>query len=582
MNMKVTSCQIELNMADEDALLNSDIQYSNDSSLLSDTDLIKYDDSNEDLMIAELNNIVLDGSKNEFNKYHARIGYLSDFVTSTECKFDIATIPTITVDSLGTSTPGIEIDFIGIYPYLVKLTWFDSDGNVIASNTGTPTSLKYYVRQSVNNYYKLEIKILETYCPNQLVKIGRIYLGKNYVFFGENLKSAKIYEEINRISDTLPANSAKFEIMDFDREFDILNDNGLWKYIKKNQKVVVNEIVDGTTMNMGTFYIDNRSFSDNKAELSCVDLIGFMDQYTFYDGKVYNMITVEDIVNEVFIKILSLTQTKISIADELKGIQLSGWLGVQSYREVLQMICFAIGAYADDSRSDVITIKKIPNYAYGFIGPDRKFINQTKMEIVETVNGVSISCNKYILDDNLTEVYNGKLSAGSFNIVFNNPVDPESIETNCPELVSIPYKKTNYISGICYEDVDFIVKAKKYSANTVFYNTDTEGENVKFFEGLTLYNEDIINNVALNIRKHYQNNVNVDLSFLLDKEKVGDSVYIVNTNDEMLSAVIENQSIDLTGGFISKANCKAFIVKSIKNVLYAGNNELYAAGNEVI
>ena len=70
------------------------------------------------------------------------------------------------------------------------------------------------------------------------------------------------------------------------------------------------------------------------------------------------------------------------------------------------------------------------------------------------------------------------------------------------------------------------------------------------------------------------------MTYLLDKEIAGKWVGVTDTENQVSSALIKEQTIDLTGGFIAQAKCVGYDRVSVSS--YFTGKELYAGGDIII
>ena len=104
-------------------------------------------------------------------------------------------------------------------------------------------------------------------------------------------------------------------------------------------------------------------------------------------GEIYKARKAGIILESIF---ASAGITKYSIEEEVYNTLLDGYLEIQTCREALQMVCFACGALASDSRSDSVKVYKPDRYVKYTVGPDRKFNGNTSVSLDGYVSGVSI------------------------------------------------------------------------------------------------------------------------------------------------------------------------------------------------
>ena len=403
--------------------------------------------------------------------------------------------------------------------------------------------------------------------------------GKYIVWDKDMIQTGKVQEDIDVTSATIPINKADLAIVDVNSDFDIGNDDGAWKSIQKTQEIILTEYRNGIGISIGAFYVDDFSFSKNVAGFKLIDAIGLMDKYTFYDGQIYENERAENILHAVF---AAAGIKKYTIATDVADITLTGYLGVKTCRKALQQICFACGAVADDSRSDTIRVYKPDKYVSATVGTDRKFNGCTKVSLDKYISGISIECKKYSLEDKDTEIYKDTLQSGDTKLTFTDPYLPSSVTVSAGAIKEV---KTNYIVVSMAETGQCTIVGRKYASNAYTYHKDVdmlsagETENKKKYNGCTLYNTDLICDVAENLLKYYAMQKKLDMKYLQDKEQVGNWVNVREIGGHMATTLIESQSVDLTGGYIATAKCRGYSVVT-KDPAYTG--EIYAGERGLI
>lgn len=528
---------------------------------------------------SELNQFVLNGSREIMPEVPADIAFWSSEKSLSDCTFESNPAVEISFTKPHTSS-GITLYFVEEYSAELKVTWYDTCGTKIIDKTFYPKKLAYVCVQQVQNYGKVRIEFIRTSFPERYVKLQYILYGQYITWQDDIVKTASVQEEMDPTSATLSINTADVSIIDVQNDFDISNESGAWKSVQKKQEVTLTEFKDGKKISAGVFYIDDFSFAGNVAAFSLIDAIGLMDKYTFYDGEVYVNVLAGPILEKVF---AAAGITKYFIAEEVYNTSLTGYLGIQTCRAALQMICFACGAVADDSRSDMVKVYKPDRYVKATIGTDRKFYGNTKIVLDEYVSGVTITCRKYTIEGEASEIYNDVLLAGTTRITFTEPYLPESIAVSKGTIV---VAKTNYMDVLMEESAECVITGIKYEANEFSYQKNVklveagETENVKTYGTCTLHNASLLEDIAERLLYYHALRKIVDLKYLLDIEQVGNWVDIRDVKGNSATTLIESQSIDLTGGFISVASCRGYSI-AVTEIFYTGT-ELYAGGSVLL
>lgn len=527
----------------------------------------------------ELNQFVLDGSKSIPPETPADIAFWSEEKSSADTIF--STHPEIEISfTQQHSSAGITLYFADDYPTEIVITWYTISGTKIDSKTFNPDSMIYVCRNQVENYGKIVIEFVRTRLPERYVKLQYILYGLDLSWKDDIVQKAKVQEEVDLTSGTLSINTADISILDEENDFDIGNMNGAWKSVQKGQEVTLTEYKNGKAIPAGTFFIDKSSFKDNVASFSLIDRIGLMDKYTFYDGDVYNNVLAGKILENIF---ACAGVSKYVIDDEIYNIQLSGHLPIQTCRAALQMVCFACGAIADDSRSDTVKVYKPDRYVKATIGTDRKFFGGTNVTLDEYVSGISIECNRYSLETESTEIYNDVLPAGDTKIEFTEPYLSSSIDVSAGTLKEA---KTNYVIVTMEEAGTCLISGIKYASSSFSFQKNVqfiaagEVENVKKFGTCTIHNVALLPDNAQYLLDYYALRKKLSMKYLLDLEQSGNLVNVNDRERRTSTTIIEKQTLDLTGGFVAQAMCRGYSIVVTEN--YFTGTELYAGGGVLL
>ena len=572
-----TYCKVEMKFTDVTALSDATVS-SEDNQSIGDLSIFDRQADQSDYGTLELNQYVLDGSKRIIDD-PKDIAFWSENMSAEDCTFEEN--PKITIHFTGQhSSSGLTFYFEDEYPEEMKVVWYTLDGVKLYEKVLCPKGLVFVCDQQVQNYGKIEIEFVKTKLPKHYIKLQYILYGRYIVWNRDKVQSALVQEDIDMTSATLSINEADITIVDAENDFDIGNEDGAWKSIQKNQEVTLSEYMDGTFRKMGTFFVNDFSFSGNVAKFELIDSVGLLDKYTFYEGRIYVNVRADIILKSIFD---AAGITKYEIAEDVGAVMLTGYLGIQNCRDALQKVCFACGAVADDSRSDTIRIYYPDRYVSSEVGTNRKLNGSTIISLDEYVSGVSVEYTRYALEDGASEIYKDVLPVGNTKIVFADPYQPESIVASMGELLVV---KTNYLiirvdaAGQC------TITGKKYGSTSFSYQKSVEHidagetENIKTFTGCTLYSAAMMQKQAERLLNYYALRKKVDMRYLVDLEQSGKWVNIRSMYGGIATSLIESQNIDLSGGFIATANCRGYS-ELTTDLFYAGQ-ELYAEGDVII
>lgn len=573
-----TYCRAEMKFIDVTALADAAVT-TDDNQSIGSVGLFADQTKQSDYGTFELNQFILDGSKSVLPENPNDIAFWSEALSKDGCTFETNPKITITFKEQHTSA-AITLYFEDEPPAELKITWYTIAGTKLITETFYPDSLIYVCNTQVQNYGKIEIEFVRTSFPQRYIKLQYILYGKYIVWDKDMIQTAKVQEDIDVTSASLSINEADISIVDINDDFDAENENGAWKSVQKTQEVTLSEFKNGNMIPMGAFFINDFSFSKNIAKFKLVDVVGLLDKYTFYEGQIYNNVRAEVILNAIF---ATAGIKKYTIDEEVGNILLSGYLAIQTCRKALQQVCFACGAVADDSRSDTIKVYKPDRYVKSTVGTDRKFNGNTKVSLEKYISGVNIEMKNYALEEKTSDIYKKTLPAGDTKITFSSPYLPSSITASAGTLKEV---KTNYLiinmpdAGQCH------ITGIKY-ANTAFsYEKRVdkiesgETENIKKYSGCTIYNSDLLPDIADYLLSYHALRKKVGMKYLVDLERVGNWANINSIGGKTSTTLIESQTLDLTGGFIATATCRGYSVVVTEN--YFAGVELYTGGDVII
>ena len=407
-----------------------------------------------------------------------------------------------------------------------------------------------------------------TYCIAELDVDGTTLSWQN-----SEIKTATITEEIDRSSTTLPINEVSITVIDADDEFDISNPEGMWNSLEYDQKLTVSEYVDGSIVDCGTFYLDGWSYKDNLATFEAVDAIGYIARRTF-PGKLYLNSTAGTILKDIM-KYGEFSD--YSIDSDLTNFVLSGYLPESDCREALRCLCLAIGAVADCSRSSSISVSDDTRFLTEEIGTDRKLYGYTQTTLEESVGEIDFNIPVYTASDSTTTVYSGTVPSGKVSLSYSNPIIPGTLSINCN--ATYTYEET--ASGVTIKTVSgatLEVTGQFYTSSTLTLakiNASASSSDYPVTKTFScpLYNLGNTGTIINGLITYYQMRKALTMKFLPGDEMVGDWVNIVDRNNITSSLYIKKQTIDLTGGFVSNAECLGYAVDV--SAMYYGDNELY-------
>lgn len=550
--MRKTNCTININLVDVGAKADSTPAATHNSEFADAANLKKESRSIPDYMTLEWNYSLLDGSMPHMPDSMSSAGYPVFSAGMTNEARIRASEPVLSISfKEGHSSAGVSLGFIGDFPELVRVEWIGAVGAVLDERTYYPDGLNFFCENKVENYRGLKIYFEKSTVPYRFLKMHNIEYGYELIFNSESVIDAKILEEVDPISSELRINTLDFTVYDPNRDFNILNQKGKYSLLQSLQEIRVWESIDGTVIDMGTFYLESKdSKSETEITFHAIDGLGIIDKTNFIRGRIYANERAEVIIGEIM---QSAGWSKYEVTDELKGVNLSGYLPVCTHRQALQQIAFALRAVVDCSRSNQIKIYRQNKAADVKIREDRIFMGD-KITAGQYVSGIEVTTHQYELADKEITVFDGNLPAGQNTVTFSKPVSNLGITDGTISQSGVNYAVINMTSaGTCK------ITGKEYTdiQSTFVRNTEVpipgEASNTIAVKDATLVDRTNAYLLAEHIFDYYNLRRQTEIRFLLDAEKTGRWVSIKSQYGMYINGGINRQEIDLTGGFLSNA-----------------------------
>ena len=506
----------------------------------------------------EKNFFVLDGNITNMGSTISDVGWWSYSMSDEDGNF--STPPTMTITfSQPHSSLGLTLTF-SQYSYCnsLKIQYYDASNTLLSENTFEPDNYDYFCEDTVANYRKIIITFYSTNLPYRYVKLYRILYGKAVLFDGDSLISANLLEQVNLLSDEITINTLDFVVYSQDDKFNILNPQGVYATLQQNQQLNVYKVTEDETTSMGTFYIDNwQSKNDNKMEFRGIDIVGLLDKTT-YDGGMYTNILSQNLIADIM-QSAGYDNSYYSIESSLQNISLTGYIPVCTHREALQQVLFTIGGVANCARTDIINIEKAtetqePNV----INKSNVFKGTKEIEQMQTITGVLIKAHNYSQGSESKKIYEKQLTAGTYKITTRTP----SYNYTCTGATIQSYN-ANYVVINVANSGNVVINGYEYIDNTqdvLIPNPDLNGSekpNVLNIESVFLINNSNVQSVGERVLEYYSRTYKTKFKFVVDDEKAGDNIISQESYDNELNGYVTELDIDLTGGYVTKAEIVA-------------------------
>lgn len=560
---------VDYHLYDTTALQDA-VETSESNSDFADIEQIKDNISAPIYGTLEHNFFVLDGNIEEFPDFPDNLVYFSSEQSGNDGKFFSKQSVNVQFTENHTSI-GITLHFLDVWPLEIEIYWYDLYGAWITKKTFYPNALKYFCKNQVEEYGRIEIVFTRT-VPYHNVKLQYIEYGTTITWGNDTVKSGKLVNETDPISNKISTDKLTFDFVDVENEFNIGNLDGLHKTFQKKQQMLPYEIVNGIEIPLGTFFLDSNSTTKNISKISAIDYKGMLANTNFNDGSIYNGDMAGSIIDEIM-KAAGIKDYEVD--EETANTKLYGTLKIQTCQKALREVLFACGSIINTSHRMGIEIYKSNRAITSKIPRNRKF--STTLKIDHYVSDVNVKYKTWTLDENVSEITKGNYSVGIHTIQLTNPA--ANMTTNVGTIVKqMPY----YIVLDIPKDVrsDVVISGQKYVGeelavlSSIEHIKSGEVRSTKTFSG-TLLNYELAQKVADNILDYYQLQQIIQTKHLASDEKAGDWIEVENVLKDHgnFVAVIESLTTDLTGGFINTTKYRGYY-KLLSDYYYTGN-ELY-------
>lgn len=551
---RVTDVKVNYSLYDVTAAEDGQMSMPNLQPFSDLNELLDEDQTIARLSTLEHNHWVLDGTFQIFPTAMSSIftGVWSQSQSDDDCAF--ATPPVLTVNFSDPHTSGgITLVFSeATEDWCSDLTiqWFGQDGASLGTQNYQPDSAQYFCANQIEDFYGIKITFNKTNKPNRYLKLTGIRYGVMLELDSSKLISCTVLEEVNPISSEVSINTLNLSFHTEEGEFDLLDLTGAYVLFQQRQKADVTGWIDGAQMNMGSFYLETPSTTDNIVTVDCIDLVGTMDDTDYLGGYWPSGITAGNLIADIM-QSAGIDPEMYVIDSSLQNVMVTGYLAIQSHREALQQVAFAIGAVVDCCRSEQIKIRPMDTDTAKTIPISRKVVSHTQTQDA-LVTGVEVFTHNYALGDTDGELFKETRQPGEYLIQFSSPSANLSATNATITESGVNYARITVstagevvISGRTYEDTQSL------AGSVYMENLPANAKpNVQSVTDCTL-NADA-QELAQRVYDYYQNRITDSGDIILSDEKAGDWISLQNASGKSLVGVIEQISIDLTGGFIAK------------------------------
>ena len=296
-----------------------------------------------------------------------------------------------------------------IYPTTVTIRWMrvtDETSETIATETFSIDNAVYFCEKKVEIYNKVIMWFNNMNMPNSRLKLRSIDYGRGTIFYGRELRSVGLIQEIDPVSSQISINTADFTI----------DSAGNTDYTFQ-RKQPLNVYFNGELL-ATTFVKKATRQSKFLWNIQSEDYIGIMDGVPYYGG-IYNNANAVDVLTDIF----NVAKVPFVVDDIFADATVTGYIPYTTCREALMQVAFAIQAVVDTSNSDMVKVFALSDEVAQTIPLNRIMQGQNFVDD-ETVTGVEVTAHAYKPITDTQTVYDANESGAGERIFvkFSEPL----------------------------------------------------------------------------------------------------------------------------------------------------------------
>lgn len=405
-----------------------------------------------------------------------------------------------------------------------------------------------------------------------------------YVDFSRlEIVSANVVVEIDAVCIEMPASTLAFKVSRSDNTLSMF-DGTLYDQLTERLPVFCYEYIDGVNHLVGKFYLDTwKNVSATEVEFTAIDTIGILAD-TDFDGIFWG----EEILLSVALgQVLNPINISFTVDASLVANTVSGWIPPGTCRDALQQICFATGAMASTSQSEVLQIlpSAVPDLLYS-AKIDTHSAKQLSIELSPIVATIEVVSHNYTQSLTTEVIFDKLLPAGEHKIVFTKPYYNIVIDGLGYTQVVLATENGDYIGT---EFGDYLEAGGEYNFGTnsvyiylsapatititgtlwldskrsfIFNETGIVSSKNKITVNIadaTLVNINRGQDTLDRLRDYYRQRYLQKLKVWPTTIKTGDVVLSDTLESRKILAVVKKMAIDLSGGFLTAMELRGFL-----------------------
>lgn len=360
--------------------------------------------------------------------------------------------PTITIDFTAQySTTGLTVQFDeppGAYCADLHIKWY-RNGSIVAEGDFYPDTNTAVCAMQAKLFNRIEITFRRTALPYRRVRIKQIIFGIIRKFGMDEIRSARITNQMNHISAELPISTLDWTL-DSKKDVDFM-------FQFKQPVEVAND-----DFTIGVYYINEaRRTSKSVHNIRAQDAFGVLDDDTFIGG-----IYVNYSAKKLFSEIVG-DDFEIDFGT-VKDVNLTGLLEPMTKRAALQQVLFGWGVCAATDGGEIIRVFGLDDNAE-YIGLDRAYTG-VSVETTASITALSMTAHDYQEDENGSIEINGKKYRDVQTVyTINNQDVSENTKANVLKVETASFINTGNVEAAAQRVYDYYMKRSTANVKIVWH-----------------------------------------------------------------------------------------------------------------
>ncbi len=144
-----------------------------------------------------------------------------------------------------------------------------------------------YVALPTDNYRKIIVTFTKTSLPYRRIRVVEFVFGQLQVFGKDDISSIETTFEMDSAMESLPSKALTLTINNADKRYNVLNPAGIYRFLQKRQRILVQIGINEEYVNLGRFYFRESKANDNSltATIYANDMFMTLDNTTCTIGQ---------------------------------------------------------------------------------------------------------------------------------------------------------------------------------------------------------------------------------------------------------------------------------------------------------